>query len=513
MSIRLIRKSLANFNEHTHRVITMCIFSIFSAVLFSVSAHAQSFDSSSTDSTLLADGSNVDEYGYRITPDEVSEFDNQSSGYVKDWRTSDFDYDDTEFGELMYNESSTPTKLEILRLLSKETPSTMVFMNAVAMGLGIDDVLQAAIKFQPEKNRQLASSAVSLLPLLTEDSSYLYSSYELEDLEREDETLPYSVERVIEKFFKQRLVLRPYPDWFDGQYHFLASAKELRRLQEPQKNIRWYRTKSTEAVENRPIFVSLYEGTGSVLIDGEERIVEALKTNSDALLPVVFVFNRLNERSVDELGYPATIRGVQRAYSEKGLMTTPAPEWELGEYHLHASMEEMYEVFDIPEPDDFEPETWQKLLSEAEEYSINNTSFLVIVIGGGDGDGDGDDEYLTLDAADNQLYAQWDNPRSEEAYPYTAPDGSDKPSIKNLVSKGLVFNRTDLVAALNALGVVKVPVAFYYLDNTRLRPYIKGPQALIKAAVGVGGTPNPPGGGGFGEPPVCASPPCQLAPQ
>ena len=55
---------------------------------------------------------------YRVPPAGESEFDNKSDAYVKDWRTSvpKEDYADTEFGELMYNEASTPTRLEVLRL-------------------------------------------------------------------------------------------------------------------------------------------------------------------------------------------------------------------------------------------------------------------------------------------------------------------------------------------------------------------------------------------------------------
>jgi len=209
---------------------------------------------------------NVDDLAYKQLSNGESEFDNQSGSYVKDWREAAprDEYDDTEFGQLIYNEASTPTKLEILRLLSKDTPSMMVFMTAISMGLDIESVLQASIKYQPEKSRDYAASAVNLLPVLTESDSYLYSGYDLDDLEREDEQQPYSVEEVVERFFKQRLVLRPYPDWFEGQFHFMASAAELQRLQAPQKDVRWYRAKSTEDVVRRPIFVSLYEATSSV---------------------------------------------------------------------------------------------------------------------------------------------------------------------------------------------------------------------------------------------------------
>lgn len=452
----------------------------------------------------------VDELGYKIRPNGESEFDNQSGTYVKDWRTAlpREDYEDTEFGQLMYNEASTPTKLEVLRLLSKDTPSMTVFMTAVSMGLDIESVLQASVQYEPEKSRDLAASAVNILPLLTGSPSYLYSGYEIEDLEREDESKPYSVAEVAKRFFEERQVLRPYPDWFEGQYHFMASAGELKRLQEPKKEVRWYRTKSSEDVSKRPIFVSLYESNQSVLIDGEERIKKALQEDPNAELPVVFIFNRLNERSADELGYPLTIRGVQDAYAEKQLMLTPAPEWQLGEYHTYVEVSEFYEIFNIPEEEDFEPLAWQKLLEEAEDYSVTNTSFLFAVLGSGD-----ENSRTAANTAfmNGQLYAAWDDPRTEEAFPYVAAKDGPALTLQNVLGQGVIFNRPDLIAALKTLGVTQVPVAFYYIDSSRVKPYLKNPQALIDSATGPrapvgtyggGGTPPPP------APPVCASPPC-----
>ena len=130
-----------------------------SFILMSTSVNAQI----ETDSTNIQ--KQTDEFGYKTRQEGESEFDNRSDSYILDYKFADPEYEDTEFGELMYNEASTPTKLEILRLLSKETPSTMVMMNAIAMGLDIDDVLRAAVKFQPEKKQELAGSAVSLLPI------------------------------------------------------------------------------------------------------------------------------------------------------------------------------------------------------------------------------------------------------------------------------------------------------------------------------------------------------------
>lgn len=447
----------------------------------------------------------LSDQGYRLPSDEDSEFNNYSDEFVADWRKADPEHEDTEFGELIYNEASAPTKLEILRLLSKDTPSIVVFLHAIAMGINIEDVLQASVKYEPNKSPDLAASAVALVPVLGESNDYVYSGYELEDLEREDEEKPYLVADVVDKFFKDRLVLRPYPDWFDGQYHFLASAAELKTLQEPQKEVKWYRTKSTQDIAKRPVFVSLYEATESVLIDSEERIAEALAQDPNALLPVVFIFNRLNERAIDQLGYSPTIRGVQEAYVEKSLMVTPSPEWQLGEYHTYAAIDEFYEVFDLPEEEDFEPEAWQELLAEAEDYSVTNTAFLIVVLG----DENQDDENQSVARSrypDGTMLAAWDDPRADAEFKYVQPEDSSPVTLKTLLGKGLVLNRPDLIAALKALGVQRVPVAYYYVDSSRVYPYVKNPRGLINAANGV--ITRPPSGVSGGGVTPCASPPC-----
>lgn len=455
---------------------------------------------------------------YRVPPAGESEFDNKSDAYVKDWRTSvpKEDYADTEFGELMYNEASTPTRLEVLRLLSKDTPSVLVFLTAVSMGLDIESVLQASVRYQPEKSRDMTASAIDILPLLPDSPGYIYSSYELEDLDRAGPGDPYSAKEVAKRFFEDRQTLMPAPDWIDGQYHFLASAAELNELVEAGEGVRWYHTKSTIDVTKRPIFVSLYEGTQSILVDGEARVKSALQADPDALLPVVFVFNRVREFPADKLpDYPKTIKGIQRAYTERGLMLTPAPEWEKGEHHIYAKIDEFVDVFEIPEEDDFEPEAWQRLIAEAKEYSVPDTSFLAVIIGGASGD---NNENSKLEYNEYHQYAQWDDPRTEADYPYVAPgsdnggeepgEGSGGVSIKAIVGQGIILNRPDLIAALRALGVEEVPLAFYYVDSSRVKPYTKRPQALAESILGIRQPTGGSYGGGGGVSPLCASPPC-----
>lgn len=188
----------------------------------------------------------------------VSEFDNHAARYTVPTHLAAEDYEDTEFGELLYNEASVATRLEVLRLLSKDTPSMIVFLQAISMGLGIDDVLEAAVRYEPSRGREFAQTAISILPLVTDTVTYDYGTYEVNDLDRDDEGKPYQVKQVLDKFFDDRKVLVPSPDWIEGQFHFNASAAELKGLMSDENDVAWYDSKSSINVDDRPVFVSLY---------------------------------------------------------------------------------------------------------------------------------------------------------------------------------------------------------------------------------------------------------------
>lgn len=448
-------------------------------------------------------GSPVVSYG---SSKAASEFDNHSDLYVKSPANADPDYEDTEFGSLLYNEASLPTRLEVLRLLSKETPSALVFLQAVSMGLGIDDVLSAAVRYEPNKGRDFAQSAITILPWLDDTEGYDYGSYELDDLNRDDESKPYSIAEVAERFFENREILLPHPDWYEGQIHFQASAAELKELGTENRLVKWYRNNSTKATRERPVFVSLYEANHDIVIDGEDRIEKALEEyGPDARLPVVFVYNRLNERPIDQLEYPKTILGLQKAFTENSLMVTPTPEWQTGEFHIQAKLEEIYQIFEMPEEEDFEPEHWQRLLEEAENYNVADTSFLCVALSTGEGD-----ELSRRSIPAGTVFASYDDPRSEGGFPYAAPGGDF--NLEEMLRTGLIINRLDLIAALNTLGVTEIPLSFYYINSARVKPYTRGPRGLLALAIGLDVPGTPGGTGGFGpppeDPPVCASPPC-----
>ena len=505
--------------------------------------------------------------GYLPTEPQTSEFDNLRTRSAPPPLDPSEPHQDTEFGELMYNESSLATRLELLRLLSKQTPSLQVYLHAVSMGVGVDDMLRAAGSYYPKQSRQMLSSAINVLPLLDHDIDYGFGDFQLEDIERdreyslksdpeyrasglEDEQKRYLSADVVERFFDGRNALRPAPDWLEGEYHFKVSAAELlhvlrnRTTEEEKAEIVWYQRPADRPALKRPLFVSLYDRGERMGIDGDGQMRSLTASESETLLPVVFIFNRENEIGLTQLveeEYPLTIRGVRDAYQDRRLMLTPVPEWDLGDYHIMAELEEIDQLFDLPIEDDFEPEHWQALLAAARKYRINDTSFLFVVLPNSSGDeADEEDEQVdanksyTLEYAGPQ-YAAWDDPRTEEAFPYVVPRHDDdddenqrrrnedddrdyaKADLGDYMGDGVIVNRPDLLAALlhlrDELAIQSVPAAFYYVDKSRVRAFRQGPIRLRRLIEGVTTQPPPRGTGGFGPtpenpPPECASPPC-----
>lgn len=407
------------------------------------------------------------------------------------------DYEDTDFGEFLYNESSTETRIEVADLLDTQRPSSMVFLQAISMGLGIDEVLDAAIKLDSDRRSDFTASAISLLPVVSGSKSYDYGRYDHDSLEQRydegpfenkpEDQQPYEVAEVVERFFENRDVLVPYPDWYAGQSHFTAAAHELMSLIDGNLGIEWYRSKSSKPISpERPIFVSLYESTKTILVDGEDRIEQAYNADPNAEIPVVFVFNKLVERSIDTLGYDKTVKGIQKAYLENALMITPTPEWYHGEYSIMADIQELDEIFELPTEAEFEPEEWQLILDEAKQHKVEDESFLIVVLPAG--------------GLDNEQQARRNNVAHKLLY---ASNESITDSLKEAFKLGLIINRPERLAALKHLGVTKVPVAFYYIDRARVKPYKLGLRGLRIIGGYIPGSPPPV------TPPPCASPPCR----
>ena len=147
----------STFNKTSFNFKTMNTLKVFVLSLFFVPVFSLKLATAQTNTDYPS--------SYKPSQPGESEFDNYNDGFVSYWQNADEEYQDTVFGEQIYNETSTPTKLEMLRLLSKETPPTVVFLHALSMGLAVDEMLLASLEYQEHNARGLASSAVSLLPL------------------------------------------------------------------------------------------------------------------------------------------------------------------------------------------------------------------------------------------------------------------------------------------------------------------------------------------------------------
>lgn len=453
----------------------------------------------------------------------VSIFNHNNLDYVKPTANVDIEYDDTEFGEYLYSEASDATRLEILRMISKDAPLDAVLLQGLSMGLGIDDLVSAAVRYDSEIRQQVSSSAISILPMLEHSSKKLFTRYQLDDLEKNTNIETYSVVDVAERFFEKKEILSPAPDWVEGQYAFKASAKELLEIisRAGGKSIssQWYKNQSAVVADiksKRPIFVSLYQDQELLIIDDAERIKKIVQTQGEgALVPVVFIFNRITERAIDQLTssensnkddkkYPATIRGVHDAFASEELMLTSVPEWQQGDYHIMAKVAEIKELFSVPEENDFDSEHWKRLLDEASKFKANDISFITVIL----------PQESQVSDSDGQKVAQASvsrDPRIESDFPYVINDG-EAPELKDLVAAGVFMLRLDLIAALDSIGILEVPVSFFYIDDTRTQPYrggVRGIEMILGNSIG---TPLKFGGnGGFDDrdqQPICASPPC-----
>lgn len=401
---------------------------------------------------------------------------------------------DGSFGTFLYSEASDATRAEMLDLLDREDPTVGIFAHALSMGLPVDELLEAATRNNVDKGQQYYSAAGFMLPLLNFNPKQSFDKYSVEDLENRN-----SASEVITKFFDDRAKIEFQPDWHTGEYHMLVPVSELKKiLDDSASAASWYIADnvSTKPSPSRPVFIQLYSDISAVLINDAEKINRVFATRPNATLPVVFAFNTTAERPVSRMTQPSTVKSIIDDYYTNGTMVTPPPEWDLREYHVLASIDQIEEVFTIPNKDDIADDRWQAITRELEKSGLDE-SFVVTIIPGGN-----------LGST---------NSRSS--------NGLD--SGIEVLGEGAVMNRLDRVAVAKSLGFTEFPVSFYYIDNQRVKPFKEGlpglayisvqagmsPASLGFAGVGSPGTTGVPGGrGGFGNPPTTPTPPTVTPP-
>ena len=240
-------------------------------------------------------------------------------------------------------------------------PTASILTHAVANGLTIDKALYMMTRADNERAEEFFKTAVSLQGSLpgwscsasNTNSGDSYSDYyELDDLGRNR-----SVSEVAERYFDQKAVMEPFPDWFNGESHMNASIDELIGLADDDF---WYRKNSNNTVVNngvkRPVLISLYAETEEVVLDIARSELESLKARGQGDVPVVFYYNKTYQAPVGRFDETPKLDDIMDVFSSRGEQLTPVPLLNTGDFHLPVSGDEFEDLFNIPDADDISPE-------------------------------------------------------------------------------------------------------------------------------------------------------------
>jgi hypothetical protein len=202
-------------------------------------------------------------------------------------------------------------------------------------------------------------------------------------------------------------------------------------------------------------------------------------------------------------------------------MVTTAPQWSLGDHHLMVSVDELVERFDVRLKQDYldedEAELWQQIYDkESPQSELDKALLLVILPGGAVENEESENPSQTKSAGIKS------RPIGFAQMSYASSGNTD--SLGYILNNGMILNRPEKVAVAKELGKSELPVAIYYVDDSRVKPYrlgIKGLKGVAQAAgaPAIGITSVPPFGPPGSVPPSppvppppgvpCASPPCR----
>lgn len=250
---------------------------------------------------------------------------------------------------------------EFARLFRLGYPPATVMMHAISTGMSINDVLYIGVKSDPGRAREFYETAESLLPALpgwvcqadSERSRYTKS---VDPAELGDDP---SIRRLAQLFIDEDRRVVPFPDWTTGRVHLEASVDELAGLLNDEQ---WYVPGADDGTPRtaprRPVFVSVYKHSGDIVVDsGVERIQRAREEGRDRL-PVVLVYNDELQRPVSSFDRDVTLAELAAEFYGEGIELTAVPEWQVGDYHKSATVDELRQVVDIPARDDIPEDRW-----------------------------------------------------------------------------------------------------------------------------------------------------------
>lgn len=253
---------------------------------------------------------------------------------------------------------------EFARMFGQGYPPATVMMHAVSTGMSINDILYIAVKSDLSRAQEFYDTAESLLPALPGWVCQANRDSQRYSREVGDSGLGQSpsVQEVAQLFFDGNRRIAPFPKWPEGNVHMEASVSELADLvTEEQWYIAGQDDGSPRTTPNRPVFVSLYRHNSEIIVDsGFERIRRAQEQGTGTL-PVVLVYNDSLHRPISSFEDDVTVGELADEFYGGGIQLTAVPEWQVGDHHKVASVEELRELVDVPDQDDVPAERWQAI--------------------------------------------------------------------------------------------------------------------------------------------------------
>lgn len=267
-------------------------------------------------------------------------------------------------------------------------PPATVMMHAISTGMSINDILYIAVRSEPGRAQEFYDTAESLLPALpgwvcqAETDGERYTKI----VDPSDIGDSPMIRELAQVYFNDDRRVIPFPNWPQGQVHMEASVTELAELVGEQ---RWYVPGEDDGTPrtapNRPVFVSLYKHDSEIVVDsGLERIRRAQQQGVDTL-PVVLVYNSSLNRPVTDFEPDVSVGELAEEFYGAGIELTAVPEWQVGDYHKTATIDELREVVDVPEREDILAERRDRLAQElqANGGQLEQPLLLTLVRSGG----------------------------------------------------------------------------------------------------------------------------------
>ncbi len=291
-------------------------------------------------------------------------------------------------------------------LLEEGYSPASVILSSVTRGLTIADTVYLMTRVQPENAQLFYDTAVVLLPSLP---GWVCGTDAAMNHRYDDEIMPDqlseqpSLEEVSRLYFDEYQRFMAVPDWQNGQGHLDVSIDELidfkqREIElvsedadseEERVDSWWYLQQGSAAP--KVLSVGLFPKQRRVVIDARLEDLEKLKQQGTTRLPVMIAYNQNQhiptsdvERVAgepyggstmksEEIDYidkgdrEITASEVIRHYEVSGEELPPTREWRIGDYHLEARIEELLELFDIPEKKDIPESDWNRAVAAAQQ--------------------------------------------------------------------------------------------------------------------------------------------------